>query len=71
MNKPLVILCASGHGRVVADAAQVGGHRIAGFLDPMVSSDHRCDDPPILGDDGLLDDRQFVVGHDFIVATGI
>lgn len=71
MTKPLVILCAGGHGRVVADAARAGGHRLAGFLDSGVPAGHIHEGAPVIGGDALLDDPVFVAGHDFIVATGV
>ena len=71
MTKPLVILCAGGHGRVVADAARVAGRRLAGFLDSEVRVGRVHEGATVLGGDGLLDDPVFVAGHDFIVATGV
>jgi sugar O-acyltransferase (sialic acid O-acetyltransferase NeuD family) len=71
MTKPLVILCAGGHGRVVADAARAAGRRVAGFLDAGRPVGARHDGVAVLGGDGLLDDPIFCAGHDFVVATGV
>ncbi|MBM3600633.1 MAG: acetyltransferase [Alphaproteobacteria bacterium] len=71
MTKPLVILCAGGHGGVVLDAARVGGRRVAGFLDSASPAGHALHGADVLGGDALLDDAIFVAGHDFVVATGI
>jgi UDP-perosamine 4-acetyltransferase len=55
MSKPLLIVGAGGHGRVVAEAAQLGGVRIAGFIDNEANRlPSELDGIQVLGDDSLL-----------------
>jgi UDP-perosamine 4-acetyltransferase len=55
MSKPLLIIGAGGHGRVVAEAAQLSGVEIAGFIDNQVSRlPNEIDSIKVLGDDSLL-----------------
>lgn len=68
--RPLVILGAGGHGRVVADAARAAAMDIAGFLDDACEPGDKRGDWPVLGRDGRLDDAEFVSGHLFVVGIG-
>jgi len=55
MSKPLLIVGAGGHGRVVAEAAQLSGVRIAGFIDNETNRlPSELDSIQVLGDDSLL-----------------
>jgi UDP-perosamine 4-acetyltransferase len=55
MSKPLLIIGAGGHGRVVAEAAQLSGVAIVGFIDNQVSRlPYEIDSIKVLGDDSLL-----------------
>jgi UDP-perosamine 4-acetyltransferase len=55
MSKPLLIIGAGGHGRVVAEAAQLSGVEIAGFIDNQISRlPNEIDSIKVLGDDSLL-----------------
>jgi UDP-perosamine 4-acetyltransferase len=55
MSKPLLIVGAGGHGRVVAEAAQLSGVRIAGFIDSEANRlPSELDSIQVLGDDSLL-----------------
>lgn len=63
--KPLVIVGAGGHGRVVSEMA---GRPIAGFIDN--ASVGKVNAIPVLGTDRLLSDQSFLSAHDFVVALG-
>ena len=51
----IVIVGASGHGKVVADAALGSGHSVVGFLDRDESKKSWCD-LPVLGDEEQVED---------------
>ena len=68
--KPLVILGAGGHGRVVADAARAAAIDVAGFLDNGCEPGEKFGDWTVLGRDGILDDPEFVTAHVFVVGLG-
>ena len=66
MNKQIVIIGASGHGKVVADIAKLNGYTTIAFLDDNTKLTC-CGAYPVVGtsmDVGRL------LGHDFIVAIG-
>lgn len=53
--KPLVIVGAGGHGRVVAEAASLSGQEVVGFVDKKADGlPPAIDGIPILGDDSWL-----------------
>ena len=54
MNSPLVILGASGHARVILDAARCQGWNVKGFLDAAHPVGTLVDGFPVLGDDTNL-----------------
>ncbi len=54
MSRRLVIVGASGHGKVVADIAQLRGYEEIVFLDNNPSL-RKCAGHPVLGSDALLD----------------
>lgn len=55
MSKPLLIVGAGGHGRVVAEAARLSGLKIAGFIDNEANRlPSELDSIQVLGDDSLL-----------------
>lgn len=68
MNKPIVILGAGGHGKVLLDICRCAGVKVRGFLDGAV--DGEVHGHPVLGDDGMLDDPRFVKAHRFAVGVG-
>ncbi len=53
MSAPEIIVGAGGHGRVLADALQLEGRAVAGFVDP--GWELKSDGLPILGDDDVLE----------------
>ncbi len=55
MNRPIIIIGAGGHARVVADAIRASGRTVLGFTDSDTSK-HKTtiDDLPVLGDDTAL-----------------
>jgi UDP-perosamine 4-acetyltransferase len=67
--RPVLILGAGGHARVVLDCLRAAGRRAAGFLDakPPLQGDE-LDGVPILGGDELM--PQFAGDADFIVGMG-
>lgn len=68
--RPLVIVGAGGHGRVVLDMAHASSHRIAGFVDSVHEIGSRVNGAEILGDNRLLSDTSFIQAHRFLVAIG-
>lgn len=62
----LIIVGASGHGKVAADIAKRCGYRKIMFLDDNVSLKH-CMDYPVIG---KLSDANKYKGKDFFVAIG-
>jgi sugar O-acyltransferase (sialic acid O-acetyltransferase NeuD family) len=68
MNKPIVILGAGGHGKVLFDICRESGQPVRGFLDDDVAEPvHGL---PILGNDALLDDTAFLAAHRFALGVG-
>lgn len=64
----LIIIGAGGHGRVVAESAELSGRwNCIEFLDDNLARDERCDDWPVVGTLQSLDQHQ---GVDFFVAIG-
>jgi sugar O-acyltransferase (sialic acid O-acetyltransferase NeuD family) len=56
-SRPLVLLGAGGHARVLAALARAAGHPVLGVCDPTLAADgiSRWADLDVLGDDGALD----------------
>ena len=67
MNKKIVIIGASGHGKVIADIARLNGYEEILFLDDDTSK-RSCGRYPIVGTS--KDIRQYKDDHDFIIAIG-
>lgn len=65
--KPLIIIGAGGHAKVVADAALAAGWIVAGLLDREGAGILGL---AVLGGDARLDDPAFVAAHCFVVAIG-
>lgn len=55
--RPLVLLGAGGHARVLVALARAAGHPVLGVCDPTLAADaiSRWEDLDVLGDDGALD----------------
>jgi UDP-perosamine 4-acetyltransferase len=70
VSRPIVIIGAGGHGRVVADLCRCSGRSIAGFLDPGFGTGARIDGIRVLGGDEKLGDADFVAGHDLGIGIG-
>lgn len=69
-NRRLVILGASGHGRVIADAAVASGRSVIGFVDHNKILGEVIDNIPVIGSDADLD--EIISGRDDIeVIVGI
>lgn len=66
MTRPIIILGAGDHGRVVADICAVLGRPVAGFLDRPNAAGASISDHAVLGGDALLDDPAFVAAHVFV-----
>lgn len=66
-QRPVVLIGAGGHAKVIADIARLTHRTIAGVL--VLNNDNAL---PLktLGDDTLLLDRAFLNAHDFIIAMG-
>jgi sugar O-acyltransferase (sialic acid O-acetyltransferase NeuD family) len=68
--KPIVIVGAGGHGRVVLDAVWALKQPIAGFIDTVARPGAEINGCVVRGDNSLLDDPGFLNAHSFIVAIG-
>ena len=63
MNEPVILIGASGHGKVVADIVHFSGDRVLGFLDDGADMDSFCG-YPILGksaDYAAFPEARFVI----------
>ncbi len=67
MNKKIVIIGASGHGKVIADIAGLNGYEEILFLDDDTSK-RSCGKYPVVGTS--KDIRQYKGNYDFIIAIG-
>lgn len=67
MNQNVVIIGASGHGKVIADIIEKSGDRVVGFLDDDTTLPSVFLDYPVLG---TVDHFVDFVEHKFIVAIG-
>lgn len=67
MKQEVIIIGASGHGKVVADIINVSGDRVIGFLDDNSQLRGRFMDFPVLG---KVDQFQEYKGYKFVVAIG-
>lgn len=65
MSRPLVIVGAGGHGRVLAEALQAEGRAVLGFADPVATG--LVVGLPVLGGDGALDPAG---GYDLVNGVG-
>lgn len=54
MNKSVVIIGASGHGKVVADIIKKSGDEVVGFLDDNPHLPKELSGIPVLGTVGLI-----------------
>lgn len=70
MTRPLVILGAGGHGRVVLDTAVAAGWPLRGFIDGTKTIGEDINNLSVIGGDRLLDDPSFLAQHLFVVAIG-
>ena len=68
--RPLVIVGAGMHGRVVLDIAKTLELPIGGFLDDFRETGSAVDDQRIVGKTTRLADGDFIAEHSFIVAIG-
>ena len=68
-QKPMVILGAGQHARVVADLLGALNLDVAGFVAPNAAGSH-VGGHPVLGDESLLEDQAFINGHGFAIGIG-
>ena len=68
-QKPMVILGAGQHARVVADLVHALDLHVRGFVAPDTPSG-RVGGMPILGDEDILEDQAFINAHSFAIAIG-
>lgn len=54
MNKPVIIIGAGGHAKVLADCLRLQGIPVLGALDKTISPGSETSDLPILGDDNAI-----------------
>lgn len=65
MNKKVVIIGASGHGKVIADIVENSGDVVVGFLDDYIEEGTKIYDYKVLGDctcAHLYNDCEFIIG---------
>jgi sugar O-acyltransferase (sialic acid O-acetyltransferase NeuD family) len=67
MNKKIVIIGASGHGKVVADIIIKSGDKIVGFLDDYVKKGTVIENIVVLG---TTDDYNKYINCEFVIAIG-
>lgn len=67
--KPVVILGAGGHGKVVADTLRAGGSAVAGYLDVSLPAGILVNSAPVLGNDSYLSDQSFVTSYSFAIGV--
>ncbi len=70
LDKPVVIVGAGGHGKVLLDICRTLGGRVAGFIDADPSLQHQLHGVPILGSDEMLGDHSFMAAHAFVIGVG-
>jgi sugar O-acyltransferase (sialic acid O-acetyltransferase NeuD family) len=70
MSRPIVILGAGGHARVVADLCRSLGRAVAGFLDGTNGTEEPAGAARVIGSDVRLEDAAFVAAHDFALGVG-
>lgn len=68
-DRPVVILGAGGHAKVVVEMGQAAGINLAGVLDPDLPAGSSWQGLPVLGGDERLGDAAFVAQHGFIVGV--
>jgi len=68
-TKPVVIIGAGGHGKVLFDICRAASRRVAGYLEKE-QRPTRIHGLPILGADEMLDDGEFVAAHVFVLGVG-
>lgn len=69
--RPLIIVGAGGHGRVVLDICRTLGRPVAGFLDDHRPVGSTVEEVPVLGDSGRLNDPDLRRNNSVIFAFGI
>lgn len=69
-EKPVVIVGAGGHGKVLLDICRVSGRQLAGFLDADPSLPSDLHGVPVLGSDDMLGDKKFAMAHAFVLGVG-
>ena len=67
MNREVIIIGASGHGKVVADVVRKSGDIVLGFLDDNPAASQMIVDIPVLG---CIQDYTHYVEAEFVIAIG-
>lgn len=68
-SRPVAIIGAGEHARVVLDICEAAGFIVAGFV-ALKEPGHTIEGHPVLGDDRLLKDADFLRDHDLIPGLG-
>lgn len=68
MSKPIVIIGAGGHGKVLFDICRETGRDVSGFLDRNVQG--KVHDISVLGNDSMLENSAFTTAHEFALGIG-
>jgi sugar O-acyltransferase (sialic acid O-acetyltransferase NeuD family) len=69
-DRPIVLVGAGMHGRVVRDLCRDASLQVAGFLDDFTPSGTPVDDLDVLGSLNCIDDATFIGSYRFIVTIG-
>jgi sugar O-acyltransferase (sialic acid O-acetyltransferase NeuD family) len=70
MDRPVILVGAGMHGRVVRDLCRDAGIEVAGFLDDFKPAGSRVDDVEVLGPLQRLQDAELLQSRRFIVTIG-
>jgi sugar O-acyltransferase (sialic acid O-acetyltransferase NeuD family) len=69
-DRPVVLVGAGMHGRVVRDLCRDASIQVAGFLDDFAPSGTTVDDVDVLGPLNCIDNTTFIESYRFIVTIG-
>lgn len=69
-TRPLAIIGAGEHARVVRDVCEAAGFRVAGFIDPAEPKGTQVDGLSVLGGKQLVAAPAFLAAHDLVPGLG-
>ena len=71
LTKPLVIVGSGNGGRITLDIARALGFAIRGFVSPDLAKGQLVNGVPVLGNDDLLEENDFIAQNSFAISIGI